>query len=899
MVTFDPSVLQHYGTPRKSGRYPWGSGGDNTAPGAKRNMSFMDTVKDLRRQGLSDKEIYDGMGMSSGSFRARITIETNAERQEKIYTVQKLAEKGVSRKEIQARTGIPEPTIRSYLAAGASEKAEAFLATSKMLKEEVDQKKWIDVGSGVENHLGISKEKLKAAVDILKEQGYKVHTVNVPQVGTGHETKVKVVGPPESTQREAWLDRDNIQQLNRVSVDNGKTYAKVHAPIPVNPNRLAVRWAEDGGTNSDGVIYVRPGAEGLSMGGNNYAQVRIQVGKDKYLKGMAVLNDDLPAGVDLMFNTNKSRMPDKLDALKPIKADAQLPFGAVIRRQVVDNPGTPNEKNVSAINLVNEAGAWSNWSKTIASQALSKQSPRVAREQLDKTFEKQKKEYDEISALTNPVVKKKLLENFAKTTDSASVHLKAVVLKGSAWHVILPVENLKANEIFAPRYEDGERVALIRYPHGGPFEIPELVVNNKNRSARKSVGLDSVDAVGIHPSVAERLSGADFDGDTVLVIPNKSGKIKSQPALEGLKGFEPKARYKLPEDKPGIRDMKDPGGMTQRIMGEASNLITDMTLRAASPDKLARAVAYSMVTIDAEKHHLDYNQAKKDFGIKALKDEFQVDPKNPSSRGASTLISRASSDIRIADRKPRPMKEGGPVDKKTGELVYVPTGKVRTARDGSKVEKTITVEKLSITKNAHDLSSGTPMEKIYADHSNRLKSLANQARLDVIKTPDPRMSPSAKKVYNKEVESLASKLHRAQLNAPRERQAQIVANAAVKVKKQSNPHLDKDDIQKISFDELTRARKRFGAGKDLIDIEPKEWEAIQAGAISASRLKEILSNSDVDKVKQLATPRPKALMSTSKTSRAKALLETGRYTRAQVAAQLGVSLSTLDRAFDD
>ena len=658
---------------------------------------------------------------------------------------------------------------------------------------------------------------------------------------------------------------------------------------------MLVRWGEDGGGAADGVVYVRPGAKDLSLGGNQYAQVRIQIGDKHYLKGMAVLKDDLPPGVDLQFNTPKSRSADKMDALKPLKDSAELPFGSVVR-QITERTGTDSERLVSAMNLVNESGDWQKWSKALAPQVLSKQSPVLARQQLDKTRAQKQEEFDKIMALTNPVVKRKLLEAYAGEVDAAAVHMNAVSLtKASAWHVILPVENMKTNEIFAPRYPDGTRVAVVRYPHGGPFEIPDLIVNNRSRTARLSIGMDSVDAVGIHPKVAERLSGADFDGDAVLVIPNGSGRLKSQPALKKLEGFEPKAIYKMPDDMPGIRDMKDPGGQTQRIMGEASNLITDMTIRAAGPDKLARAVAYSMVTIDAEKHHLDYKRAKADFGIKALQAEFQFDPAKGRAGGASTLISRAKSEVRIPDRKLRSMKDGGPIDSK-GALVYVPTGKTRKNKDGSVTEKQIKVEKLALTNDANTLSSGTPMEKVYADHSNSLKAMANKARLEASKQPNLKQTAAAKKAYATEVDSLAAKLHTAQLNAPRERQAQVIANAALRAKRQAHPELDKEHIQKIGFDELTRARKRTGAGKTLIDISDKEWEAIQSGAVSSARLKEILSNTDIEKVKVLATPKPKLVMSGVKAKRAASMLASGEFTRAQVAAQLGVSLTTLDEA---
>ena len=855
-------------------------------------MSFLDFVGDLRSKGLSDKEIYEGFGMKSTEFRDRITIERTNLKLERIHMVRKLGETGNGPTAISKRLGIPEPTVRSYLKAGAEDKAESRLATSKMLMKEVDDKTWIDVGTGVETHLGISKENLRSAVGIAKEHGYEVHTFKAPQVGTGKDTEYKVLGPKGSTQLEALLQRDHLSQLSAFSIDNGKHWSKTHKPLSIDPSRVAISYED----TADGLVYVRPGVPDLNMGGNSYTQVRIKVGKDHYIKGMAVFNDKLPKGVDLLVASNKQDTGNKLDALKKLEDDPTLPFGSVVRN-ITSDTGTPKEKNISAINVVNEEKDWNKWSKSVATQVLSKQNPSLIEAQCKKTYDNKRKELDEILSYNNPTVRKKLLEEFSGDADSAAVHLNTVALtKDTTWHVILPMKSLKPTEVFAPNYPDGSQVVLIRYPHGGPFEIPELIVNNKNRESRKYIGTDAKAAVGIHPDVAERLSGADFDGDTVLVIPNNSRKLKSLPALEALKGFEPKNLYKMSDDQPGIRDMKDPKGKTGQIMGEASNLITDMTIRGASIDKIARAVQYSMVTIDAEKHHLDYKQAYKDFAIKALKDEFQVDPAYPTRRGASTLISRATATVRVPEFKPRPYQEGGPINKKTGELEYVPTGRTRVDKDGNVVEKTVEVKRLANTRDAHTLSTNTRPEQIYADHSNNLKALANEARLSMINTPNLVYSPSAKKTYATQVDSLVAKLTKAQMNSPRERQAQILANASIRAYKQANPTIEKGRLKKFSYKELEKARARTGAGKEKIYIDDDEWKAIQAGAISDSRLKAILANADMTRVKELATPRRKTLMTATNTTKAKQMLASGRYTRAEVASALGVSLSTLDNA---
>ncbi len=51
------------------------------------------------------------------------------------------------------------------------------------------------------------------------------------------------------------------------------------------------------------------------------------------------------------------------------------------------------------------------------------------------------------------------------------------------------------------------------------------------------------DAIGINPKVAQKLSGADFDGDAVIVIPNHNGLVKTSASLEGLKNFDPITAY--------------------------------------------------------------------------------------------------------------------------------------------------------------------------------------------------------------------------------------------------------------------------------------------------------------------------------------------------------------------
>jgi len=886
--------LAHYGTLHKSGRYPWGS--KNNEP--SEDAAFLDYIQDARKKGLTEKQIAEGIGLSMNEVRNLKTVARAKIKQQNIAQAEKLRAKGYSHeaigKAIAGKNGKPiaESVIRSWLAPGVKEKNNILLATADMLKSHVDEKGVIDIGKGVEHHVNVTSTKLRAAAKVLEHEGYNIYRVKIKQQGTGKLTDTRVLAKPGITQKEVWMDQTMIKQINDYSDDGGRSWFGLHAPLPISPRRVAVRYKEDGGGEADGVIYVRPGVDDVSLGGSNYAQVRIQVGKDRYLKGMAMYSNDLPDGVDLLFNTVKSKADVKSDkeAMKklvmdpndPTKPDPDNPFGAVIKSggQQLATRRDGTKRVTSVMNILQEEGDWQGWSKTLSSQMLSKQSPRLVKSQLDMTYDNRKREFDEINALTNPTIKKKLLESFASDVDSAAVHLKAAAINSQQrYHVILPVQSLPDNEVYAPNYKNGDRVVLIRHPHGGTFEIPELIVNNNHPEAKRLLTENPRDAIGINAAVAERLSGADFDGDTVVVIPNNDGKVLSTPALEGLKDFDPRSQYKGYEGMPGID--------TQMQMGLISNLITDMTIQGAPPEDLVRAIRHSMVVIDAEKHELDYRQSAIDNGIRNLKQKYQA------AGGASTLISRAGAVLYVPERKERLASEGGPVDPKTGKKMYTETGRIKP--EGT--PRLTRTKRLAEAEDAHTLVSeaNTPVERHYADYSNKLKAMANAARKEELSTKAPPKSASAAKVYATEVARLSAALKVAESNAPQERAAQVMAGAVYKAKLAENPAMDDEIKKRVKYQALNEARNRMGAGKERITISPREWEAIQAGAISPSRLRDIIDNSDIDVVKTLATPRHQRVVTSAKLARAQAMLSSGA-TRAEVAAALGIPLGTLDEA---
>lgn len=911
-MSADSAYLAHYGILRRSGRYPWGSGGTQN----KRNRDFLDYVENLRKQGLSEVEIARGLStpehpVTTTTLRAAKSIARNETKAADIAMAQRLRDRGYSTSAIGRRMGRNESSIRALLAPGEKDKIDVLNAVSNRLKDAVAEKKFVQVGTGVELHMGISENKLKTALAKLQEQGYVVHNVQVDQLGTapGNKTTIKVLAAPGTKYKDIAANIADIKLITDFSEDGGRSFFGIKPPLSISSKRIAVRYKEDGGASADGVIYVRRGVKDVSLDTSHYAQVRVMVDNTHYLKGMAMYKDDLPDGVDLVFNTNKSNTGNKLDAMKSLKDDPDNPFGAAFRRQIVDEKGNVT----SAMNVVNEEGNWGTWSNNLSSQFLSKQSPTLAKQQLNKTYEDTKANLDEIMSLTNPTVKQKLLESFADGADASAVDLKAAALPRQASHVILPIESMKETEIYAPNFLPGERVVLIRYPHGGTFEIPELTVNNRQPEARRLLGKAS-DAVGIHPKVAAKLSGADFDGDSVVIIPQGSGaKVKVSPSLEGLKNFDPQHTYP-PYDGMKTIDGGVYNASTKEVdygggkpsprgkgleMGRVSNLITDMTIKGATNEEKARAVRHSMVVIDAEKHHLNYKQSYIDNGIKQLEEKYQAKPSGRSG-GAATLISKRKSEVRVPKQVLRPASQGGPVNPLTGEKVYIPNPKAKPYVDtktGELVVPKQSARLLSLVKDAHTLSSGMPIEEIYAEHSNRMKDLANLARREAVHTRGLPQSPTAKVAYKDEVKSLNAKLYTAVRNRPLERQAQILAHSVIEQKLRDNRDLDPAQVKRMKYQALDEARRRTGARKELIDISDREWEAIQAGAVAKTRLREILDNADTDRVRKLATPKQQLLMTSGKAAQARAMLANG-HTQAEVAQALGVSLTTLKNSLN-
>lgn len=960
--------LLHYGIGaddnppgRGSGRYPKGSGENPFQHG---NANFLERIQQLKKEGFTytdpntgrtytgDTALAKYFNMSRSDFQARKNREKLEERNRKRAQALALRDEGKSLMQIAKIMGYKnDSSVRALLDEDTNRRRNAVSKTIDILQSEVDKHKIIDIGVGVERELGISKERLKEAVSTLKLDGYKEHTYYIPQINNkGQYTTRQVLCTEDISESylkdPANFDKVHLIQRDYVSHDGGETFdARWTYPESMDSKRLKVVYGDEGGSDKDGLVEIRRGVDDLSLGNSSYAQVRILVNGTHYIKGMAVYKDDMPDGVDVIFNTNKPSGtpvcgPDKNHSvLKTISKDPDNPFGSLIKDGIAD-PHDPDkkkggqsyyydengDKHLSLINKRAEEGDWGDWADKLPAQFLAKQNKKLIKSQLDITYKDKAAEFESIMEVDNPTVKKALLKSFADDCDTSAVHLKAAALPRQKWQVIIPLTTIKDTEVYAPQYKDGETVALVRYPHGGTFEIPILKVNNKQPEGNTVLGKLPKDAIGINSNVATRLSGADFDGDTVMAIPCNSADSKihitSTHPLQGLEGFDPKVKYGgKPEGT--FKVMRN----TQNEMGRISNLITDMTLIGAPEEDLAKAVRHSMVVIDAEKHKLDYKQSEIDNDIPALRKRYQerigLDGKKKS--GVATLISAAKSPVQVAKRQGDPIinKDGSlsykisdnlyyekrqKVRKKDsngkylknekGEYVYETyvdskTGKTRYKYEntGKVIMRTQESTRMAETSNALTLSSGTIQETLYGNYANQMKALANRARKEMISTGNLKYNASAKTAYTTEVNSLKAKLNTAEKNAPRERQAQAIANSVMNAKRASND-LTKAEDKKLGQQALNQARQRVGAHRTAIDISDKEWEAIQAGAVSENVLTRIIKYADMDILKEKATPRVRKGLSPAQISRIKALAARG-YTIEQIAKAVHASSSTV------
>lgn len=930
-------TLAHYGVGHlqggNSGRYPWGSG-DNPL---QRIGSFSDRVNALKKQGMNLDEIAEELGLpNQNAVRIYYRADNNRAKAQTITKIKELTAKGMGPTAIARELGIPEGTVRSRMNEMSNARTLAATNAANEIMKAVDEKGMIDIGGGIETELNISKEKMTEAIAIMQLNGYQVIGASMPQATNPQQRTVLMAAippgkDPKEAQKELYNHPEKLEHMRDYTMredPDGSEHLdkKFEYPASLDSSRLLVRLKDDVGPDGhtgeerDGVIFLRRGVQDLDLQGSHYAQVRILVDGNKYLKGMAMYSDDIPDGYDVVFNSSKTSV-DK--ALKAIGDDPENPFGATIKEdggQYHYTDPVTGERKLGLINKKSDEGDWGEWSHELPAQILAKQPKELVAKQLKLAADDKETEFADIMSIDNPTIKRHFLEEFANECDSDAVHLKAAALPRQKYQVILPAPSLKDDEVFAPSFEDGETVALIRFPHAGPFEIPILKVNNKAEAPQHDITRGAKDAVGINFNNAQKLSGADWDGDTVLVIPCNSNRtntrIQNQDTLPGLKDFDPRMAY---PEVPGMKYMKK-GAMKQNEMGRVSNLIMDMYLQGAPDDDMARAVKHSMVVIDAEKHKLNYKQSEQDNDIKGLRQEYQakLDKNgNPTYGGGVTLLTRANSRFDIPKRKGQ-----GRIDPETGEVTYklanetYRESKLVKDKDGKKVLDPNTGKPMRVytgkiktrmqksTRMAEEpdpfkLSTGTPVEELYAGYATKMKNLAKRARMALFGSDGKKIkleyNPSANIAYKDEVRELEGALQNARLNAPKERKAQAMAAAKLKVVEADNWDMSDEEKKKISTRELNKYRQKYNAHRAKISISDKQWNAIQSGAISDTTLKEILRYADVDQLRARATPRSNNGSISDAKQRRIASMKASNYTNAEIASALGISVSTVNK----
>lgn len=932
MVIMDRKLyLAHTGTPQLfdfdpngSGRYRQGSGQNPNQHG----FNFLAEIEKIKKEnpGISNTKIAELMGYTTTEWRDRLAYNTELKKAHDKATAKRWKyERQMSPKSIAEELKISEGTVRNYLKEADDVNNMKITNTMNALKESLKNHPYLDVGEGTARFIGVSEETLRAAVLILQDQGYVRTLIQVPQINPRQykqKTDMIILGPPGKTKNEQAKDvysrLDEVHYIGEFySPDKGTTLNYIQKPAVVDSSRIKINYADaEGYQPKDGVIELRPGVADLDLGRDQvYSQVRINVDDKYYLKGMAIYNNNMPKGVDIIFNTNKQEGTPMEKVFKGMKRTKVLedgsddpnspidwtnPFGSSIQAggqsYYIDKDGT---KKLSAINKVNKEGTWDEWNKNLSSQFLSKQPKEIAKQQLNISYLKHVEDLENIMSIPNNMVRQKMLNDFADSCEEDSANLKAWAMPRQTTKVLLPAESLKENECYCPDYRNGEKLVLIRHPHSGPTEILELKVNNNNKECRDIYGSAPKDLIAIPPKRAAKLSGADFDGDSAVVIPNNKGLIRVAPMLKQLEGFDPKIEYKTSKT---LKRMSDQTKGLQ--MGMAANLIGDMTLIGCPDDELARAIKYSMVVIDAQKHGLDWKQAAKDLKIKDLRIKYQGKP----GGGAATLITRAKGPEYVPERKLYTKIDPETGDKIPGKDTGALQWKPKSYNEDGTVKEWVSspvktkTKRMYEVKDAYDLVSDRnnpyPMEIIYADYANQMKDLARKSRLESIKIEKEPKNSSASKVYEEEVVSLEKKLKNRQDQAPADRLALRIATTKIKALKDENPNLPKEKYKKKSAQYLSAARTMVieGGKKEKISITPKEWEAIEAKAISDTMLEKILRYADEDQVREYASPKKQKgnMFSPSQIARMKAYLNAG-FTLSDVADEFGVSVSTIKK----
>ena len=259
-------VLKHYGMPRRSGRYPWGSG-ENPY---QRTGLFKGWVKDQKAAGISAKDIADvakdagcsneiilrslksakyspaeimtAMDLNSSRYRAIDSIGSEEEKAERDALIrQYITVDQMSDTAIGKAMGLNESTIRSIRSKLDDDEKKGNMQTAEALKEALDRSEagMLDIGKGSEYYIGVSRTRLKNAVAILQEQGYNVQYDKVNQPFSGEQTSLMILTKNDKDWKDVHNNLDKITPLGDFYCEDGSNgILKVKAPTSIDSKRF-------------------------------------------------------------------------------------------------------------------------------------------------------------------------------------------------------------------------------------------------------------------------------------------------------------------------------------------------------------------------------------------------------------------------------------------------------------------------------------------------------------------------------------------------------------------------------------------------------------------------------------------------------------------------------------
>ena len=304
MSSIAEDILMHYGMPRRSGRWPWGSGEDPYQHGSR---DFLSRVEELKKNGWEETpdNIMKEFGLTTTQYRTEKSLCKDVRRMHMVARAKSLRNDGLNDSEIGRIMGKNESSIRELFNEEREARMNQAFKTADFIRNQIETKGMIDVGKGVEIELNISKEKLNEALYILETEGYHVFNNRFEQAtNPGQWTTQKVICPKDTPYTindkgqkvsSKVYELDKIHPLNEdgyISHDGGDTFDKFVYPKGLDSKRVKVRYAEEGGEAKDGLVEIRRGIDDISLGNDRYSQVRIMVDNTHYIKGMAVYADD-------------------------------------------------------------------------------------------------------------------------------------------------------------------------------------------------------------------------------------------------------------------------------------------------------------------------------------------------------------------------------------------------------------------------------------------------------------------------------------------------------------------------------------------------------------------------------------------------------------------------------